>query len=132
MPVFWPQISPVRRGLFPVVRDFLCIILYYRNLGLYTGWRPALYLYSPSPALGLRVVVSLVIKVRSVILVVRTVLKMQKPWHDPICQVVGQENLGHSDLEDFKLHAAVCSVKRCDGTRLVGDWDRGGGQISNK
>ena len=50
---------PVRRGLFPVVRDFLCIIpteqvLYYRNLGLYYGLASGtLPLYS-DPCLGVR------------------------------------------------------------------------------
>ena len=48
-----------RRGLFPVVRDFLCIIpteqvLYYRNLGLYYGLASGtLPLYS-GPCLGVR------------------------------------------------------------------------------
>ena len=51
--------SPVRRGLFPVVRDFLCIIpteqvLYYRNLGLYYGLASGtLPLYS-GPCLGVK------------------------------------------------------------------------------
>ena len=59
VPVFWPPFSPVRRGLFPVVRDFLCIIpteqiLYYRNLGLYYGLASGtLPLYS-DPCLGVR------------------------------------------------------------------------------
>ena len=50
---------PVRRGLFPVVRDFLCIIpteqvLYYRNLGLYYGLASGtLPLYS-DPCLGVK------------------------------------------------------------------------------
>ena len=50
---------PVRRGLLPVVRDFLCIIpteqvLYYRNLGLYYGLASGtLPLYS-DPCLGVR------------------------------------------------------------------------------
>ena len=57
IPVFWATFSPVRRGLFPVVRDFLCIIpteqvLYYRNLGLYYGLASGtLPLYS-GPCLG--------------------------------------------------------------------------------
>ena len=57
--VFWATFSPVRRGLFPVVRDFLCIIpteqvLYYRNLGLYYGLASGtLPLYS-GPCLGVK------------------------------------------------------------------------------
>ena len=40
--LYFGRFFPVRRGLFPVVRDFLCTIpteqvLYYRNLGLYYG-----------------------------------------------------------------------------------------------
>ena len=59
IPVFWATFSPVRRGLFPVVRDFLCIIpteqvLYYRNLGLYYGLASGtLPLYS-GPCLGVK------------------------------------------------------------------------------
>ena len=59
VPVFWAAFSPVRQGLFPVVRDFLCVIptgqvLYYRNLGLYYGLASgALPLYS-DPCLGVR------------------------------------------------------------------------------
>ena len=59
VPVFWATFSPVRRGLFPVVRDFLCIIpteqvLYYRNLGLYYGLASGtLPLYS-GPCLGVK------------------------------------------------------------------------------
>ena len=59
VPVFGATFSPVRRGLFPVVRDFLCIIpteqaLYYRNLGLYYGLASGtLPLYS-GPCLGVK------------------------------------------------------------------------------
>ena len=59
IPVFWATFAPVRRGLFPVVRDFLCIIpteqvLYYRNLGLYYGLASGtLPLYS-GPCLGVK------------------------------------------------------------------------------
>ena len=59
IPVFWATFSPVRRGLFPVVRDLLCIIpteqlLYYRNLGLYYGLASGtLPLYS-GPCLGVK------------------------------------------------------------------------------
>ena len=59
IPVFWANFSPVRRGLFPVVRDFLCIIpteqvLYYRTLGLYYGLASGtLPLYS-GPCLGVK------------------------------------------------------------------------------
>ena len=63
--VFWPPFPLYARAFFPVVRHFFWRIpteqaLYYKNLGLYYGWRLALYLCSPSPALGLRVVVHLV------------------------------------------------------------------------
>ena len=59
IPGLWATFSPVRRGLFPVVRDFLCIIpteqvLYYRNLGLYYGLASGtLPLYS-GPCLGVK------------------------------------------------------------------------------
>ena len=65
VPVFGATFSPVRRGLFPVVRDFCVSFPQSRpcTTGIWactTGWRLALYLCTPAPALGLRVVVSLV------------------------------------------------------------------------
>ena len=57
--LYFGHFFPVRRGLFSVVRDFLCIIpteqvLYYRNLGLYYGLASGtLPLYS-GPCLGVR------------------------------------------------------------------------------
>ena len=63
--VFWPPFPAYARAFFPVVRHFFWRILteqalYYKNLGLYYGLALALYLCSPGPALGLRVVAYLV------------------------------------------------------------------------
>ena len=57
--------SPVHQGLFPVVQRFFCRVPKEQpcTTGIWvclSGWRLALYLCSPSPAFGLRVVAYLV------------------------------------------------------------------------
>ena len=64
--VFWPQIRLYARAFSPAVRALSLknshrAGLYYKKWACTTGWRLALYLCSPSPALRLRVVAYLVI-----------------------------------------------------------------------
>ena len=106
--VFWPPFPLYARAFFPVVRCFFwrkfpqsrpCTT---RIWACTTGWRLALYLCSPSPALGLRVVAYL--------LEDRNLLKLRSL--DSSCPLVNEPTC--SKCYDRKAKIAPRTSKDCN------------------